>query len=497
MGIEIEQERFGSDDYKSFGRKLQDGLEALELVLNRPGFGTGERTIGAELELFLVDDDGRPAPVGDAVQRDTRNELVTPELGAFNIELGTPPVELAGTPFSQLHGDMSRVIDAIGAAAQAHGARAVAVGILPTFVPSDFHKAVITNRPRYRALAAGVKRLRQAPFRIAIDGEDPLELVSDNIAVEGANVAFQVHVRTAPDEFARLYNAALLLTAPVLAASANSPTFLGHRLWHETRVALFKQSSDDRTPDPHAEWRLPPRVGFGNGWVREGALELFMESVALHEPLLPVCGGENPLACAREGGVPRLDELRLHHGTVWQWNRPVYDPADGGHLRIELRALPSGPTLCDMLGNAAFLIGSMLALADEVPALLPSLPFALAERNFYRAAQHGLDAELIWPMHPGAPPQVITARDLLLDLLPRAEAGLLCAGVRAREVDGCLSAFAARVESGVTGAVWQRRTFEALRGEGLPRPQALQAMLERYMAEVASGEPVHAWSLTG
>jgi hypothetical protein len=35
--------------------------------------------------------------------------------------------------------------------------------------------------------------------------------------------------------------------------------------------------------------------------------------------------------------------LARHQSTVWRWNRAIYDPALGGHLRIEMRALPAGP----------------------------------------------------------------------------------------------------------------------------------------------------------
>jgi hypothetical protein len=52
---------------------------------------------------------------------------------------------------------------------------------------------------------------------------------------------------------------------------------------------------------------------------------------------------------------------------VWRWNRAIYDPASGGHLRIEMRALPAGPTVIDMLANAAFLIGLSLWLAEQDP----------------------------------------------------------------------------------------------------------------------------------
>jgi hypothetical protein len=140
---------------------------------------------------------------------------------------------------------------------------------------------------------------------------------------------------------------------------------LGHRLWEETRIALCKQSIDDR--DGRGLRRRLARVAFGTGWLRAGPLALFAEAVRLHQPLLPVLSDQDPLEAGDDGEAPPLAELRLHQGTVWRWNRPVYDPASGGHLRIELRALPAGPTVTDMLANAAFLVGlsRWLAAQDE------------------------------------------------------------------------------------------------------------------------------------
>ncbi len=488
MGTEIEQERFTPADHERFKLRLRDALTELEGVLARPGFGVGERTIGAELELFLIDGEGRPFPMNEQVRTAAHNPMITPELGAFSIELNTPPVALRGLSFGALRTHMKEAIDAIDEQARARGGRVVPISILPTFRAEDFSEQSITDRPRYRALAAGLRRLRKGPFKIRIEGPEPLELTSNSVAIEGANLAFQMHLRTAPDEFARMFNAAMMLTAPVLAASGNSPTFLGHRLWAETRVALFQQAGDDRPPENGSDWRPPGRTGFGSGWVREGAAELFRESVALYEPILPVCSESTK----HNGRPPELPELRLHHGTVWKWNRPVYDPHDDGHIRIELRALPSGPTLDDMLANAAALIGCMLAFAPEMDELLPSFPFALAERNFDRAAELGLEAELAWPQL-GAPPEPIRAGDLLLRILPRAAAALREAGVADEEVDHYLGVFEARVRSGMTGAVWQSRALVALERHGLTRAAALRDMLEHYVAQVQSGRPVAAF----
>jgi len=492
LGIEIDQEHFTAEDHRRFKARLQDALTALDHVLDRPGFGIGDRTIGAELELFLIDGQGRPFPVNEQVESAAKNPLITPELGAFSIELNTPPVRLAGRPFTALEDHLVRTIDDIERQAVARGARSVPISILPTFRPDDFSSGSITDRPRYRALAAGLRRLRKGPFTVRIEGEDTLELISEDIALEGANLAFQLHVRTAPEEFARMFNAAMMLTAPVLAVSGNSPTFLEHRLWEETRVALFQQAGDDRPVDDDNDWQAPGRTGFGSGWVREGAAELFRESVALYEPVLPVCSPELPLAGLAQGGVPKLSELRLHHGTVWKWNRPVYDAEGGGHLRIELRALPSGPSVRDMVANAACLLGGMLAYAPRMLELLPAFPFALAERNFYRAAQFGLDAELAWPRENGRPESVL-ARDLLPEIVSQARHALLDAGVTVAEVDDTLGIINARVHMGTTGAVWQSRALAALEARGLHRAEALRQMLAYYVEQVHTGQPVHAW----
>ena len=498
VGVDIRTEHFTEADHQRFKRRLDEQLRALDLVLRKPGFGRTQRTVGAELELFVVDTEGRACAISEQLVREADTPEITPEMGAFDIELSTPPVALAGKPFSALRDSMQRTVRFIRELAARHGARVVPISILPTLRMEDFSREAITDRPRYRALARGMSVARGGAFDIAIEGEDRLQFSSyDAVAMEAANTAFQVHLSTAPDEFARLFNAALLLSAPVIAAAANSPTFLGKKLWHETRVALFKQAGDDRPIGPDGDMMLPPRVDFGNGWVREGAHELFLESVALHPPLLPECaeGEEDAIALACAGKLPLLDELRLHHGTVWSWNRPVYDPAHGGGLRIELRPLPAGPSYDDMLANASFLVGAMLGLRDRMPDLTTALPFALAKQNFFLAARHGLDAQLAWPSSAGRAPKQSSARDVLLALMPIAREGLQDAGVDADESARYLDLFEARVRSGQTGAVWQRNALGRLHAQGRRGYDALASLLDRYIAGFDSQLPVHAWGL--
>jgi hypothetical protein len=488
VGLEIDRESFEDADYAAFDVRLRACLDALREVISRPQFGVGPLSLGAEVELDLIDEHGQPFPKNRELLARIADRRVTLELDRFNLEINASPVALAGSPWTAIGTELDDVLGVIGRAAAGDGARAITVGILPTLGEHELQRSALTDTHRYRALQAGVRRLRRSPFAIRIEGIDQLELDWDDVTLEGANTALQVHLRVPPAQFAIMHHATQIATAPVLAVSGNSPLFFGKRLWDETRIALFRQAVDDRQSDD--DWR-PARVSFGHGWVRTGAHELFAESVALHEPLLPIVGPEDPVACVRAGGVPSLAELRLHHGTVWRWNRAVYDASGDGHLRIEMRALPSGPTVRDMMANAAFLVGLVLAIAPEVERWLPGFTFGHARRNFYAAARSGLAAELLWP---GAGDRVrpIGARELAERLLPLARRGLLDNGVSPDEIDRQLDVIAGRIAVGQTGAVWQRGVFaDALRRTDAA--EACRVVTRAYRDASASGAPVHRW----
>lgn len=491
MGLEIDRDVFSEAEFASFAERLAQSLDALDQVLRRPGFGVGPQTIGAELELCLVDDRGHALPYNRAVLDSVRHPRVTLETDRFNLECNTVPVALAGRPFSALRADLDVVLAAVRAGAARHGGHVVAIGILPTLRSSDLTADALTRSARYRALSNGLRRLRRGTFDIAIDGPEPLVACCDDVTFEGANTSWQVHLKVDPGRFAATYNAAQIAIAPVLAVAGNSPTFLGHRLWDETRLALYRQSVDDRIDAAEDDWR-PGRVSFGHGWVRRGAAELFAESVAIHAPLLAAVSDEDAVAVTAAGGVPRLDELRLHHGTVWRWNRAVYDAAGGGHLRIEFRALPAGPTVTDMLANAAFLLGLTLGLAPDADRLVTRLTFGQARRNFYAAGRDGVDAELLWPCDAPPSPRGHRATELVPRLLPLARAGLLAAGVATDEADALLDVIAARAALRRTGARWQAEMLLAASSR-LDRAAALDAMLSRYRELAAGDEPVHRW----
>jgi hypothetical protein len=214
--------------------------------------------------------------------------------------------------------------------------------------------------------------------------------------MESCNTSFQVHFQSNAKDFANHYNVAQAITAPVLAVAVNSPLLFGQRLWQETRVALFQHSTDERSR-PQLARNQPTRVNFGDRWLEKSVIELFQDQIVRFRPIMISDPDENPFKVLARGEMPLLSALRMHNGTVWRWNRACYGVSEGiAHLRIENRALPSGPTVVDEIANAAFFTGLMVAVRAVYGEISTRIAFDDAKMNFFRAARHGLDAQFEW-----------------------------------------------------------------------------------------------------
>ncbi|WP_415901996.1 glutamate-cysteine ligase family protein [Neptuniibacter sp. QD29_5] len=492
MGQEISSHKFSEQAYSQFRTRLMENLDGLKSMLHRPGFGCGPSSIGAELELYLVDQHARPLSLNREVIDRSGHKQLALELNRFNLEYNLKPVAAAGKPFSQMEQEMVSAIELVNHHLVAEQGQALPIGILPTLKRSDFGLKALTDESRFYALTQALQKLRGRMFCIKIEGDPPISLRSRDVSLEGANSSMQVHFRVSPERFACTFNALQLVTPVVVALAANSPFMLGHKLWHETRIPLFRQAIDGRSHE-ECDRGIPSRVDFGNGWVREGAYELFAEMVHLHEPILPVIGDEDTLAVIKKGDVAALKELCLHAGTVWPWNRPVYDHKEGGHLRIELRALPAGPTPCDMAANAAFALGVAKGLQEQMDEIIPAMPFSVLVKNFYLAAEKGLQAELMWPVLSQAGGlKKLSVAEIVQELLPVAYAGLKALDIAPKEIDHYLAVIKERVDTGITGAYWQLREYQRLYKK-LNHNQALTQMVQRYMALSSTNEPVVSW----
>ncbi|MCP5076648.1 MAG: hypothetical protein GY951_01105, partial [Psychromonas sp.] len=479
MGQEINKSQFTQQDHDLFRLRLIDNLQSFKQLLADPNFGLGATSFGAELELYIIDQHGQPNPINKTLYQQLNDPQLSLELTNVNLEYNFSPIEQQASPFKQLSLQMQKALNKLDKVATINSARILPIGILPTLQLQHLGAETITDEARYQLLAKILHDKRGEDFHLHIKGQESLDLHWQDVSPEGANSSFQFHYRVTPQAFANAYNAAQLITPLLIAIGANSPLFLGKQLWHETRIALFKQATDYRVKQALAK-HLPSRVMFGSGWVRESIYELFAEGVYLFEPILPLC-------TKNSDDSNSLDELRLHQGSIWTWNRPIYDPIDGGHLRIELRSLPAGPSIKNMVANAALASGLIKGLESKISTLLPAIPFYFAEQNFYQAAKHGLNAKLFWPSKQCGTLVEHSVVDIIRNLLPTAIEGLQLLGIDEREITEQLSVIKGGLDSQMNGATWQLNRFnQYLKNQN--RESALMAMVEDYYKEYKTGK---------
>jgi CBS domain-containing protein/gamma-glutamyl:cysteine ligase YbdK (ATP-grasp superfamily) len=490
MGIQDVNRDRDAAELRLFITQLLHDVQALESMIAKGMIESGVRRIGAEQELFLVDQAWRPAPVAMEMLEAIADPHYTTELGRFNLEINLDPLVFVGDCLSRMERDLNALLVQGRTVARHYGADIVLTGILPTLRKSDLTLDNMTPKPRYLALSEAMNQLRGGAYEFRLKGMDELIVKHDSVMLEACCTSFQVHYQVGAEEFATLYNLAQAVTAPVLAAATNAPLLFGRRLWKETRIPLFQQAVDTRSASHHLRERSP-RVSFGQRWVQHSAVELFQEDLARFRVLLGAQLHEDSLAALQQGLVPTLQALRIHNGTVYRWNRACFGFSDGKpHLRIENRVLPSGPTVFDEIANAAFLLGLLSGGPSIYTDISKTMAFHDAETNFLAAAQVGLDAQFTW-----VEGQVIPARELIRqELLPIARDGLRSAGIVPADIDRYLEIIAERVRSGQTGSQWILRSLSEMHG-GETKDSLLSALTAATVKRQWGGKPVHEWPM--
>ena len=489
MGQHAISKDFGKTDLGAFMQELLADVCALEKMLDRGIFEKEPIRLGAEQELFLVDRAGRTSPINSEILLEAQDPRICTELAKFNLEANLTPVPFEFDAFQRMENELSELVTKIRSVTAGFDSRVLLTGILPTLGYSDLTLDQLTDVPRYHQLNAMLSRLRGSEFLVHIKGIDELYVTHDNMMLESCNSSFQLHVQVAPEEFVETYNIAQLICAPVLAAAVNSPLLFGKRLWAETRLALFQHSVDERSAVDQIRDRSP-RVSFGDRWLENSIVEMFRKDIATFRILLTRQVEEDPIKILNEGGIPRLNALTLHNGTIWRWNRPCYGSLnDRPHLRIESRFLPSGPTISDEVANAAFFSGLMVAIKEEYGPVNRLMKFDDAKANFFAAARHGLGAQFRWLDGKSYP-----ASELILNqLLPLAAAGLRNRKINSADSERYLGMIRERVQSGQTGAQWMLKTFDSFHSS-TTLDTRLRSLTERMLEEESTGKPVHEWA---
>lgn len=474
MGQEINQTQFNEQAFKEYEHRLFNEAKLLQAQLSEGYFSNVGDIGGYELESWLVDHNYFPAPINQSFLTRLNNPLVVPELSRFNVELNSVPLPLQGNVLSAIAQELDRNWQQCQEVAHGMDSVLMMVGILPTVRQADLCLANMSDSKRYRALNQQVLIQRAGrSLHIRIDGRENLAIDHPDVMLEAATTSFQIHLQSAQHDAVRYFNAAIIAAGPLLAAAGNSPLLFDTDLWDETRITLFEQSVeivDESSLENH-------RVSFGQGYARESLFECFAHNLATHPVLLPILMDSPPQQFAH---------LRLHNGTIWRWIRPLigFDADGTPHLRIEQRVLPAGPTIADMMANAALYFGLARFLAGLNDAPESRLSFEQARNNFYAAARDGLRAPMTW-----LDGNTTDARTLLLEeILPMSRHGLKTLNIDKTDINHYLGIIETRIQTGQTGAVWQRAYREKHQANSLH-------LVAAYLERQRSGAPVHEWEL--
>ncbi len=486
-------EEFASEArQQAFMRSLLEEVRALEAMLDKGMVESGVSRIGAEQEMFLINGACQPTLTALDVLEQINDERFTHELGLFNIEANLSVQEFHSDCLSRMEAEAQEVYAKAREGAAKCNSEIALVGILPTLTKANLGLDSMVPIARYHALNDAIMALRGNDLQFTINGIDQLIVKHDNLMLEACNTSFQVHFQVSPEDFARLYNIAQVVTGPLMAAAVNSPILLGKRLWHETRISVFEYSVDARSAT-HQSRGLKPRVHFGNHWVDESVTEIFKEDIARFRVILTTETEDNPLAMVAQGIAPKLKALCLHNGTVYRWNRACYGVHNGiPHLRIENRVIPSGPTVLDEIANTAFFVGMMAGMADKYEDVRDHITFDDVKANFTAAARAGIRAQMNWFGDTHMP-----ARELILnELIPLAQHGLKKYGICQADSDKYLGVLRERVESRRNGARWALESINKMRGRGT-EDQRLRSLVSNMVEQQKTGKPVAEWRLAG
>jgi len=475
MGEEINYSRFNKTDYSQFKKKLCQETELLKQWFDGNYFSKKPLVAGYELEAWLVDRLGQPCAKNGQFLDAAKNDLLSAELARFTIELNVHPEVVNARLLQNFSQQLSQLWQHCQHSARSINAYILGTGILPTLNNNHLSLDNISALQRYKAINEQVLRhQRGKKIKLTISGKEHLQLEHKDVMLEAAATSLQIHLQVPQSLAVRYYNASIMLSAAVVAVSANSPFLFGKQLWEETRIPVFEQSVPSGGFGGAASGPVH-RVSFGSGYAKNSLYECFLENRQHYPILLPV-QFNTPLQDVRH--------LRLQNGTIWRWNRPLigFDHNGKPHLRIEHRVMASAPSIADNIANMAFYFGlvQFYATQDKPPESL--LDFTVAKDNFYRAAQHGLQHRLLWSDGKHHPLQ-----HFILDrLLEEAQAGLYQLGIDQDQCQDYLGIIESRVRSGQTGSNWQQQFAQK-------HNRDMSLLTQSYFSNQQTGAPVHEW----
>ena len=454
-----------------FQSSLKQETKLLKRWFDERYFCNDTVACGFEFEYWLTDHQGQLANHNLEFLSQYQNPAVVPEVGRSSLEINTQAFTLTGAALSRLQENLSSTWEHCRQAAKALDLNVFTMG-MPPYIEKTHIENNMTQLPRFIYINENMAFLRQhRPYHIYIEGDDSLSISNSSLGINGFTSSFQIHMQIPLHDAKRYYNAAQIAAAPLLAIAGNSPYFCGKSLWSETRIPSFEQVM--RIQASFCNDAID-YCTFGKNYIQHSLMELFEENYNDFPPLIP-------LHCNNE--IEAMQHIQLQNSAIYRWNRPVIDFNSDGrpHLRIEFRALPAGPSVIDMVANAAFFYGLNESLATQEIPPENCLSFTAAKQNFYQAAQKGLNSKLHWFKQ-----QRINAVDLVQQLLPVARKGLTALAIDSNDIDFYLGVIQDRIKHCTNGSHWAKQYMQH-------HPNDFTALTSTIIEQQERGDPIHCW----
>jgi len=473
MGSEISHREFTEEDFRAFKKALYDEHTYIKSLFDKGSeLFSDKYRIGYELEACILTGNNLPNPINKKIIDDINSPLFTNELAKYDLEINGNVFKLDSEAPQKLANDFLSLWEQGQHSAKKFDAKLGLFGVLPSLKLEHFNKELYqSDMHRYTLVSQRMKELRHESVKILFHGEDEISLQKDDVMLEALGTSLQIHLQIPFDQAVEYYHAALLASVVLVGFGANSPLVLGKRAWHESRIAIFEQSVDtrDKQRRDHGD---ETRVHFAHGYI-ENWLDLFEQNKMF----------KIIFADVKNKPASDLHHFNLHNGTIWRWIRPILGKDnDAKHtLRLELRVLPSGPTLIDTQVNIWFFIGLIQGLVRS-KIDLTQIPFETLKDDFYSVAKTGLTTEFHEPNNA----QKVSLQEWILnDGLALTKMGLDSLGIY--DVDEYIDTIEQRTANGQNGASWQLEHFK--------KYNSIAKLMEDYMKNSEQNIPVHKWSL--
>ncbi|MCW8418655.1 glutamate-cysteine ligase family protein [Fluoribacter dumoffii] len=456
-------------DKELFKKYLVVETQLLEQWFSKDYFKFETLNAGAEIEFLILDSKYQLSPHNLFFTNKLKSQPVVREAGTAQLEINTPVFPLQDNFLSLLHRNVLSTWKECCNVARTTQHNLALIGSIPQADPAFFKLLNCTPENLFLLMNDVATQYRQGkPLSIHMKGKrDTLQFHPESLAMEGLICSLQLHLQVPPHQLTRYFNIIQLLSAPLLALSSNSSYFCGKNLWSETRIGIFEQLYTFPSPLKHT-------VFFEPHYFQDTLFPIFLNNIGFPY-LLPLAAYEEPRN--------HMFHVRCQNSCIFRWNRPIlaFNNENEPYLRIENRILSTGPTVVDMIANAAFFYGITYYLANNSPFPDTLVSNESLIKNFYAAARHGLDATLHWNNHQ------IQTNTLLKTLFPLAVKGLQDLGINSVDVHFYLDIIKTRLDKKQNGSIWQEKYLQKHNND-------FDSLIEKYVKNQYSETPVGDWN---